>query len=204
MINYRTEYNLDTTNQIYLDYSTITEEEILKHSPWIEGKKSDYKSIQKEIWSERQMNYRHIWEMLFGTGAIPRPATVKQVQKSGIDYVVRSVPDNRNVAIDLKCSIGDYRDPETNKYKVTIELYQNGKKTFTKDKRTDYVVYVIGNTNTMQLHFVVIPYQKMLQIIEDADPATCITSYNGSGLFFRISEDELIETYNCVVIKMRY
>lgn len=132
-----------------------------------DGVKRDIYKAKKELVAEKVLVHNNLWNYFF-PGARAIKITDRAVQLSGIDFVI----DGKNV--DLKGEIGDYTDTiigigDTSI--ICVELFQNGKRTFTKDKKTDYVLYLNINVNSYAIdamyYAILVPYDLILQIVDD-------------------------------------
>lgn len=196
-MNYQSIYNMNKNNPIYNEINSITDEEAYEHSSWVNknDKKALYK-IKKEILSERLMKEKNVWRIFFGDYVCLRSAPIVSDQKAGIDYKI-TYADGKVRNVDLKASFGDYRINGENT--IAIEWKQNGIPTYTEDKKTDYVVYVYGNTNTDELYFVLLPKTLLIGLSKNITIDDCTKTDNGSGLYYRITIKDLLEKYNCTV-----
>ena len=117
----------------------------------------------------------------------------KDIQLSGTDYLLTS-QHNRQVAIDLKVGVGrDY-------HRLAIENEQyterDGcwKRTFTSDKRTDFLVFVNVSTEDEMVDFVIVNYRWIVKEVERVnrgektifDQTIPKESFNGTGTYWTI------------------
>lgn len=115
-----------------------------------------------EMCGDMYIKKEHLFDVIFPDNIGYKKETRKKFQKAGVDYIVY-LPDNEELYVDIKVCIGqnynmvedDYNDK--NDYiqvikdgipkGVPIELYQNNNFTFSKGKLTDYVLFIIMDSD---------------------------------------------------------
>ena len=141
-----------------------------------------------EMLGEEIIKKFRLWNELFPNYQSVKKATSKKNQKEGIDYFITE-DDETVVNVDVKVCCGpDYsfskrhcfRSLDTD-YSVNlpegtinkqapIELKQNGNRTFTSRKKTDYILFIFADTSGIS--YVSISYDKILNIVDE-----CISKY---------------------------
>lgn len=191
-----------TMNEI-LD--TVSIEEAMKNCPWSTSDNA-IRTSKKEIIGNRLIKKNLIIPTFYGERGLH--VTDKEEQLNGIDF--KTLRHN----IDVKVSIGDYTDDAMHYYEcVPIELTQNGKITFTKDKATTDVLFVNVNLSTNLVWFISVPMEIILKIVEinfSSNPLNHIhpfyipnqTSMNGSGVFVKLPVNRLIDCPGVIVEKI--
>lgn len=177
--------------------STVSIEDAMKNCPWSTSDNA-IRTSKKEIIGNRLIHNCYIIPSFYrerGTHI-----TDKEEQLKGTDF--RTPSHN----IDVKVSIGDFRDDAMNFYEcVPIEISQNQKITFTEDKDTTDVLFVNVNLNTEEVHFLSVSYGIILKIVRLNIAPTVLdkvnplyiydkkTSGNGSGCFIKMPICRLID-----------
>ena len=191
-----------TMNEI-LD--TVSIEEAMKNCPW-SASDNAIRTSKKEIIGNRLIKKNLIIPTFYGERGLH--VTDKEEQLNGIDF--KTLSHN----IDVKVSIGDYTDDAMHYYEcVPIEILQNQKITFTKDKATTDVLFVNVNLNTNLVWFISVPMEIILKIVEinfSSNPLNHIhpfyipnqTSMNGSGVFVKLPVNRLIDCPGVIVEKI--
>lgn len=152
-----------TLNQLF-NYYNVTKKDI---ETKLIGADRNYKEgihyAKKEIAGERLLKDRGVWQDLFpGKRVIQVKDT--SLQRQGIDYIVHN-GDGTMINIDIKVNIGDYTDNYQNDI-VPVELTQNGKRTITADKKTDYILFVNINIVPEEYKCFLVPYSEVLKIVD--------------------------------------
>ena len=130
-----------------------------------------------------------LWNELFPNYQSVKKVTSKKNQTEGIDFFITE-EDGNVVNIDIKVCCGSdfsfnkdycYRKPEcyrtvksvkgTINKQAPIELKQNGVRTFTSRKKTDYILFIFADV--YGISYVNLSYEKVLTIVDE-----CISSYN--------------------------
>ena len=130
-----------------------------------------------------------LWNELFPNYQSVKKATSKKNQIEGIDFFITK-EDGTVVNIDIKVCCGSdfsfnkdycYRNPEcyrtvkvvkgTINKQAPIELKQNGVRTFTSRKKTDYILFIFADT--YGISYANLSYEKILTIVDG-----CISKYN--------------------------
>ena len=191
-----------TMNEI-LD--TVSIEEAMKNCPWSTSDNA-IRTSKKEIIGNRLIKKNLIIPTFYGERGLH--VTDKEEQLNGTDF--KTLSHN----IDVKVSIGDYTDDAMHYYEcVPVELTQNGKITFTKDKATTDVLFVNVNLSTNLVWFISVPMETILKIVEinfSSNPLNHIhpfyipnqTSMNGSGVFVKLPVSRLIDCPGVIVEKI--
>ena len=141
-----------------------------------------------EMLGEAIIKKYRLWNELFPNYQSVKKATSKKNQTDGIDYFITE-EDNNVVNVDIKVCCGPdfsfnkdycYRNPEcyhtvkptegTISKQAPIELKQNGNRTFTSRKKTDYILFIFADTNGIS--YMSISYDKILNIVDE-----CISRY---------------------------
>lgn len=184
---------------------TVSIEEAMKNCPW-SASDNAIRTSKKEIIGNRLIKKNLIIPTFYGERGLH--VTDKEEQLNGIDF--KTLSHN----IDVKVSIGDYTDDAMHYYEcVPVELTQNGKITFTKDKATTDVLFVNVNLSTNLVWFVSVPMETILKIVEinfSSNPLNHIhpfyipnqTSMNGSGVFVKLPVSRLIDCPGVIVEKI--
>ena len=184
---------------------TVSIEEAMKNCPWSTSDNA-IRTSKKEIIGNRLIKKNLIIPTFYGERGLH--VTDKEEQLNGIDF--KTLRHN----IDVKVSIGDYTDDAMHYYEcVPIELTQNGKITFTKDKATTDVLFVNVNLSTNLVWFISVPMEIILKIVEinfSSNPLNHIhpfyipnqTSMNGSGVFVKLPVNRLIDCPGVIVEKI--
>lgn len=175
---------------------TVDIQEAMKNCPWSTSDNA-IRTSKKEIVGNRLIRKNQVIAKFFGERAFH--VEDKEQQLRGTDFKTFS----RN--IDAKVSIGDYTDDAMHFYEcIPVELTQNGKITFTKEKDTTDVLFVNVNTNTNLIWFVSVPMEIILKIVEinlSTNPMNKIhpfyipnqTSMNGSGVFVKLPINRVMD-----------
>ena len=174
------------------DLTDLIPDEIVKtRYPWCKDERS-ITSAKKEVIGEILVKEYHILPTMYSERF--RKVTDLDQQRAGVDF------SSYSHKVDLKVSIGDYTDGICNEC-IPIELTQNGKTTFTKDKETTDLLFCNLNLVTKKIYFVAVPYQVVLEIVDlnlntdDSDIFSKLhpyyihnkqTSYNGSAIFINM------------------
>ena len=178
-----------TKTQKLLD--TIPDNDAIIRCHWSLTKDS-IKALKKEILAEKAVKENYIFCEFYAERANKIEDTQKQL--SGIDY------ETFTHKIDLKASVGDYRDDNLYMFEcVPVEIYQNGKRTFTTEKATTDILFVNFNVETNKIYFLSVPYKWIVKIVDanlnnDAFNrftmrdfiAPFRTSDNGSGTYIKV------------------
>lgn len=169
----------------------IPDEIVNTRYPWCKDERS-ITSAKKEVIGEILLKEYHILSTMYSERF--RKVTDLDQQRAGVDF------SSYSHKVDLKVSIGDYTDEICNEC-IPIELTQNGKTTFTKDKETTDLLFCNVNLVTKKIYFVAVPYQVVLEIVDlnlntdDSDIFSRLhpyyiynkqTSYNGSAIFINM------------------
>ena len=174
------------------DLTDLISDQIVKtRYPWCKDERS-ITSAKKEVIGEILLKEYHILSTMYSERF--RKVTDLDQQRAGVDF------SSYSHKVDLKVSIGDYTDGICNEC-IPIELTQNGKTTFTKEKDTTDLLFCNVNLVTKKIYFVAIPYQVVLEIVDlnlntdDSDIFSKLhpyyiynkqTSYNGSAVFINM------------------
>lgn len=129
-----------------------------------------------------------LWNELFPNYQSVKKATSKKNQTEGIDFFITE-EDGNVVNIDIKVCCGPdfsfnkdycYRKPEcyrtvepaegTINKQAPIELKQNGARTFTSRKKTDYILFIFADT--YGISYANLSYENVLNIVDE-----CISRY---------------------------
>lgn len=145
-----------------------------------------------------------LWNELFSNYQSVKKATSKKNQTEGIDFFITK-EDGTVVNIDIKVCCGHdfsfnkeycYRNPEcyrtvkavkgTINKQAPIELKQNGARTFTSRKKTDYILFIFADT--YGISYANLSYEKILTIVDG-----CISKYkyvNEHGFVRKVFDEE--------------
>lgn len=138
--------------------NTVDIQDAMKNCPWSSSVNA-IRTSRKEIVGNRLIRKNQVIAKFFGERAVH--IEDKEQQLKGTDFKT----SRHN--IDAKVSIGDYTDDAMHFYEcIPVELTQNGKITFTKDKDTTDVLFVNVNINTNLIWFVSVPMEVVLKIVE--------------------------------------
>ena len=170
----------------------IPDEIVKTRYPWCKDERS-ITSAKKEVIGEILLKEYHILSTMYSERF--RKITDLDQQRAGVDF------SSYSHKVDLKVSIGDYTD-STGLYEcIPIELTQNGKTTFTKDKETTDLLFCNINLTTRKIYFCTVPYKVVLEIVklnmDESDENIFSklhpyyihnkqTSYNGSAVFINM------------------
>jgi hypothetical protein len=131
-----------------------------------------------EMLGEAIIRKFRLWNQIFPNYQSVKKATSKRNQKDGIDFFV-TLEDDTVVNVDIKICCGPdfslnkdecYKEPEKYRiisglYQAPIELKQNGFRTFTSRKKTDYLLFIFADNNGIS--YTVLDYDKIIKIIDD-------------------------------------
>lgn len=158
-----------TMNQLFYHYN-VTKKDV--KTDLIDANR-DYKEgiyyAMKEIAGERLLKDHNVWRDLFPGKRVIQVQDIA-LQKAGVDFIVDGIN------IDIKVNIGDYTDLNGNDI-VPVELTQNGKRTITADKKTDYVMYVNINLVPEEYKVFLVPYSEVLKIVDINEVANPLDPY---------------------------
>lgn len=167
----------------------ITDEEIYDNA--IIKNQNGLRTSLKEIIGDR--TFINAYRRLFPNAVSFTKIKDLRLQKSGIDYIV-TLLDGKTYNIDIKSCVGpayvmkpeDYISPTriSSKWAVPIELTQNGKKTNTEDKLTDYMVYIIHDE--LGTRVFLFDYSTIMDLSTKEGIYTKYTSNNGSGEYIKV------------------
>lgn len=167
----------------------ITDKEIYDNA--IIKNQNGLRTSLKEIIGDR--TFANVYRRLFPNAVSFTKIKDLRLQKSGIDYIV-TLLDGKTYNIDIKSCVGsayvmkpeDYISPTriSSKWAVPIELTQNGKKTNTEDKLTDYMVYIIHDE--LGTRVFLFDYSTIMDLSTKEDIYTKYTSNNGSGEYIKV------------------
>ena len=144
-----------------------------------------------------------LWNDLFPNYQSVKKVTSKKNQTEGIDFFITE-EDGNVVNIDIKVCCGSdfsfhkeycYRKPECHRTikcvkgtinkQAPIELKQNGVRTFTSRKKTDYILFIFADT--YGISYANLSYEKVLTIVDG-----CISEYkyvNEHGFVRKVYEE---------------
>lgn len=145
-------------------------------------------TVATEMLGEEIIRKFTLWNELFPNYQSVKKATSKKNQKEGIDFFITE-EDGNVVNIDIKVCCGPdfsfnkdycYRKPEcyriteppegTVKKQAPIELKQNGARTFTSRKKTDYILFIF--VDRYGISYANLSYKNVLNIVDE-----CISKY---------------------------
>lgn len=181
-----------TTQQIMNRYD-LTEDDVASHV--LVNTDNGWRTAAKECAALKMMNENTVLSHFFGNCKYKWITNI-DVQKSGIDMIV-----DDSINIDLKSLIGpaytitDDDNPFWDgKYTpcIVVELYQNGVFTNTKDKKTDYVLYYVGDK--IEDKFVLVDYAEIKRISNTelfTKKHVWHESNNETGIYIKIPISEL-------------
>lgn len=169
----------------------VSDKTVKERYPWCKDERS-ITSAKKEVIGEILLKEYHILSSMYSERF--RKVTDLDLQKSGVDF------SSYSHKVDLKASIGDYTDGSGLYECIPIELTQNGKTTFTSDKKTTDLLFFNVNVKTNKIYFISLPYEVVLEIvnlnIKESDNIFSQlhpyyiynkqTSYNGSAVFINM------------------
>lgn len=175
----------------------ITDDEIYNNA--IIKNQNGLRTSLKEIIGDR--TFANAYRRLFPNAISFTKIKDLRLQKSGIDYIV-TLSDGKTYNIDIKSCVGpayvmkseDYINPTriSSKWAVPIELTQNGKKTNTKDKLTDYMVYIIHDD--LGTRVFLFDYSIIIELSTKENIYTKYTSNNGSGEYIKVPAERYTVT----------
>ena len=181
-----------TTQQIMQRYS-LDLEDVASHV--LVNTDNGWRTAAKECAALKMMNENKVLSYFFGDCHYKWITNI-DVQKSGIDMIV-----DDSINIDLKSLIGpaytitDDDNPFWDgKYTpcIVVELYQNGVFTNTNNKKTDYVLYYVGDK--IEDKFVLVDYAEIKRISNTelfTKKHIWHESNNGTGIYIKIPISEL-------------
>ena len=131
-----------------------------------------------EMLGEAIIRKFRLWNRLFPNYQSVKKATSKRNQKDGIDYFV-TLEDDTVINIDIKVCCGPdfsldknqcYKEPEKQRTlssmnQAPIELKQNGFRTFTNRKKTDYLLFIFADCNGIS--YANLAYDDVLKIVDE-------------------------------------
>lgn len=131
-----------------------------------------------EMLGEAIIKKFRLWSQLFPNYQSVKKATSKRNQKDGIDYFV-TLEDDTVINIDIKVCCGPdfsldrnqcYKEPEKQRTlssmnQAPIELKQNGFRTFTSRKKTDYLLFIFADCNGIS--YANLAYDDVLKIVDE-------------------------------------
>lgn len=181
-----------------------------------------------ELLGEAIIKKYRLWNSTFPNYKSVKKATSKKNQKEGIDFFI-TTEDDAVYTVDLKVCCGPdytagqrcYKEPQRliksqegfTLNAAPIELTQNGIRTFTSSKKTDYVFFIFADDNGIS--YSLITYDRILEtvndhidkiiieknglkqqvkFIKDRGPLVHFTSNNGSGVYVLLPVKSIILT----------
>ena len=131
-----------------------------------------------EMLGEAIIRKFRLWNQIFPNYQSVKKATSKRNQLDGIDYFV-TLEDDTVVNVDLKICCGPsfsldknqcYKEPEKQRAlssmnQAPIELKQNGFRTFTSRKKTDYLLFIFADGNGIS--YANLAYDDVLKIVDE-------------------------------------
>lgn len=181
-----------TTQQIMQRYS-LDLEDVAPHV--LVNTDNGWRTAVKECAAIKRMNESKVLSHFFGNCRY-KWITDIDIQKSGIDLIIDS-----SINVDLKSLIGiaytitDEDNPLWDgKYTpcIVIEISQNNVFTNTNDKKTDYVLYYIGDK--IEEKFVLVDYAEIKRISNTelfTKKHVWHESNNGTGIYIKVPLREL-------------
>ena len=181
-----------TTQNIMYRYD-LTEEDIEPHV--LVNTENGWRTATKECAAIKRMKESKALSYFFGNCRW-KWVTDKETQLSGVDLIV-----DGSINVDLKSLIGsaytltDKDNPLWDgKYNpcIVVELYQNNVFTNSNDKKTDYVLYYIGDD--IEEKFVLVDYAEIKKISTVSlydKKHVWHTSNNSTGIYVKVALSEL-------------
>lgn len=181
-----------TTEQIMYQYD-LTEEDVAPHV--LVNTDNGWRTAVKECAAIKRMNQSKVLSHFFGNCRY-KWVTDKETQLSGVDLIIDS-----SINVDLKSLIGtaytitDEDNPLWDgKYDpcIVVEISQNNVFTNTNDKKTDYVLYYIGDD--IEEKFILVDYAEIKRISNTelfTKKHVWHESNNGTGIYIKVSLSEL-------------
>lgn len=131
-----------------------------------------------EMLGEAIIRKFRLWNQIFPNYQSVKKATSKRNQLDGIDYFV-TLEDDTVVNVDIKICCGPsfsldknqcYKEPEKQRTlssmnQAPIELKQNGFRTFTSRKKTDYLLFIFADGNGIS--YANVAYDDVLKIVDE-------------------------------------
>ena len=131
-----------------------------------------------EMLGEAIIRKFRLWNEIFPNYQSVKKATSKRNQKDGIDFFV-TLEDDTVVNVDIKICCGPsfsldknqcYKEPEKQRAlpsmnQAPIELKQNGFRTFTSRKKTDYLLFIFADGNGVS--YANLDYDDVLKIVDE-------------------------------------
>lgn len=123
----------------------------------------------------------------------------KYEQLEGTDYLLWTKRDNE-VSIDIKSCIGpDYQRIPV-EYEQYTEEYGDWQRTFTNDKKTDFLLFINISTNDEKIDFVLVNYRWLVKEIDKViagektifDQTIPKESFNHTGTYFTIDLEKCL------------
>lgn len=186
------------------------------------------KTAATELLGEAIIKKYRLWNVLFPNYKSVKKATSKKNQKEGIDFFV-TTEDDTVYTVDIKVCCGPdytagqrcYKEPHRllsvpDGYILNaapIELTQNGTRTFTSSKKTDFLLFIFADNNGIS--YTLIDYATILNVVtdhidklvteknglkqytfveKDRGPLVHYTSNNGSGVYVLLPVKSIILT----------
>ena len=131
-----------------------------------------------EMLGESIIRKFRLWNEIFPNYQSVKKATSKRNQKDGIDFFV-TLEDDTVVNVDIKICCGPdfsldknqcYKEPEKHiilpqMNQAPIELKQNGFRTFTSRKKTDYLLFIFADCNGIS--YANLDYNNVLKVVDE-------------------------------------
>ena len=205
--------NVSDIKKIYFDKFVIDMEKAEKKA-LLKNNENAIITAATEMCGDKYIKQEHLFDKLFPENIGYKKETRVKQQKAGCDYIIY-MPNNEELYVDLKVCIGpnynmvedDYNDKNdyTEAIKdgipkgVPIEVYQNNNFTFSKGKLTDYVLFIIMDSDGIT--YSLLDYDKVHKIALEhkkqwdtrGGSATLVNkgrmkwhrSNNGSGIYIK-------------------
>lgn len=186
-----------------MDYFNWTKHYAEKYNvPYIYNKNIRAYSIMKEKIGERFIDNNNLFPPHIRGVTGYEYITDRDLQLSGVDVIVKT-NINKDVYIDIKVCIGEDYSMKTTDYigafanfqlqmpiGIAIELqnkdrYGNWHKTFTKNKKTDYLLFIVLDKNGE--HYNLINYKQLCNYIEKhSNEYTKYLSNEGTAEYIKV------------------
>lgn len=182
---------MDTQDLMYR--YDLTEEDVAPHV--LINTENGWRTAVKECAAVKRMKESKVLSYFFGSCRW-KWVTDKETQLSGVDLIVDS-----SINVDLKSLIGraytitDEDNPLWDgKYDpcIVIEMFQGGVFTHSIEKKTDYVLYYVGDD--IEEKFVLVDYAEIKKIsVTDLYSKKHVwhTSNNSTGVYIKVALSEL-------------
>ena len=168
--------------EYYADQYEITDEMAAKRA-LIKGNANAIRTAKKEMIGEEIIKAFGLFGRIWPNSTFIKVRTVAN-QLKGIDFIVTE-QNGKVHNVDIKVCIGpDYLNT------IPIEIKQNGKVTFTDDKATTDILFVIADSYGKR--YALLDYEEVKNIVANHKDYKLNTSNNGSGLYIKYNIEQKV------------